>query len=57
MYFKASLFYRRLRKLISNLTNTKKKKNHFIYKEKKNTHTHILTKAQKLKRKKKSNII
>ena len=55
MYFKASLFYHRIRKLSSNLTYTlKKKKKHCIYKEKK-THTHIFLlrpKNQKEKRKK-----
>ena len=57
MYFKASLFYHRIRKLSSNLTYTlkKKKKKHCIYKEKK--HTQILTKAQKPKRKRKKNPI
>lgn len=54
MYFKVSLFCG-IRELSSNSTYTFFF-NHCIYK-KKNTHTYILTKAQKPKRKKKSNII
>ena len=55
MYFKASLFYHRIRKLSSNLTYTlkKKKKKHCIYKEKKHTHKFLLRpKNQKEKEKK-----
>ena len=56
MYFKASLFYHRIRKLSSNLTYTfkKKKKKNIVYIRKK-THTHIFLlrpKNQKEKRKK-----
>ena len=54
MYFKASLFYHRIRKLSSNLTYTlKKKKKNIVYIRKKNTHKFLLRpKNQKEKEKK-----